>query len=46
MKIAFSALKKHDGVRPKKPSSFDCSVNLKNLEDYRARWEVVKNKLD
>ena len=27
-----SFLKKHDGIRPRKPSSFDCSVDLKDLE--------------
>ena len=32
-----SFIKKDDGVITKKPSSFDCSVNLKNLEDYRAK---------
>ena len=40
-----SFLKKHDGVRPKKPSSFDCSVNLQNLEEYKNRWNVVEVKL-
>ena len=41
-----SFLKKHDGVRPKKPSSFDCSVNLQNLEEYEGMWELIEVKLD
>ena len=40
-----SFLKKHDGVRPKKPSSFDCSVNLGNLEKYEKNWELIEVKL-
>ena len=36
-----SFLKKHDGVRPKKPSSFDCSVNLQNLKEYEKNWELI-----
>ena len=40
-----SFLKKHDGVRPKKPSSFDCSVNLQNLKEYEKNWELIEVKL-
>lgn len=40
-----SFLKKHDGVRPKKPSSFDCSVNLENLEEYENMWDLIEVKL-
>ena len=39
-------LKKHGGVRPKKPSSFDCSVHLKDLEGTKNRWELIDKKLD
>ena len=39
-------LKKHGGVRLKKPSSFDCSVHLKDLEGTKNRWELIDKKLD
>ena len=41
-----SFLEKHDGVRPKKPSSFDCSVDLKDLDSARDKWELIDRKLD
>ena len=40
-----SFLKKHNGVRPKKPSSFDCSVNLIDLESYKNNWDLIEDKL-
>ena len=40
-----SFLKKHDGIRPKQPSSFDCSVHLKDLEKFKNKWQLVDNKL-
>ena len=39
-------LKKHGGVRPQKPSSFDCSVHLKDLDSARDAWELIDRKLD
>ena len=39
-------LKKHGGNRPKKPSSFDFSVHLKDLEGTKNRWELIDKKLD
>ena len=41
-----SFLKKHGGIRPRKPSSFDCSVDLKDLDSARDRWELIDRKLD
>tara|TARA_B100000886_G_scaffold339586_1_gene305524 strand:- start:1107 stop:1622 length:516 start_codon:yes stop_codon:yes gene_type:complete len=41
-----SFLKKHGGIRPRKPSSFDCSVDLKDLNGARDRWELIDRKLD
>ena len=41
-----SFLEKHGGIRPKKPSSFDCSVHLKDLENFTDKWELVENRLD
>ena len=41
-----SFLEKHGGIRPKKPSSFDCSVHLKDLENFTDKWEFVENRLD
>ena len=41
-----SFLKKHGGIRPRKPSSFDCSVDLKDLDSARDAWELIDRKLD
>ena len=41
-----SFLEKHGGIRPKKPSSFDCSVHLKDLENFTDKWELVEYRLD
>ena len=41
-----SFLKKHGGIRPRKPSSFDCSVDLKDLDSARDRWELIDRKLN
>ena len=41
-----SFLKKHGGIRPRKPSSFDCSVDLNDLNGARDRWELIDRKLD
>lgn len=41
-----SFLEKHGGIRPRKPSSMDCSVNLKDLEGTKDRWELIDRKLD
>ena len=41
-----SFLKKHGGIRPRKPSSFDCSVDLKDLDSDRDRWELIDRKLN
>jgi hypothetical protein len=40
-----SFLKKHGGIRPKNPFSFDCSVHLKNLGEFVDKWELVESKL-
>ena len=40
-----SFLKKHGGIRPKNPFSFDCSVHLKNLGEFVNKWELVESKL-
>jgi len=39
-------LKKHGGVRPRKPSSFDCSVNLEDLESFKNKWDLIEDKLN
>ena len=39
-------LQKLGGIRPIKPSSFDCSVHLKDLEGTKNRWELIDKKLD
>ena len=41
-----SFLKKHGGIRPRKPSSFDCSVDLNDLDNAKNRWELIDRKLD
>jgi len=38
-------LKKHGGVRPRNPSSFDCSVRLEDLEESMGRWDLIENYL-
>jgi len=37
-------LKKHNGVRPRRFDSFDCSVHLKDLESYENNWSLIENK--
>jgi len=39
-------LKKHNGIRPKNPESYDCSVELKEIQDFRDNWELIEKKLD
>ena len=39
-------LEKHDGIRPRNPSSFDSSVHLEKLEDYKNGWELIERKFD
>ena len=34
-------LEKHGGIRPKNPSSYDCSVNLEELISFKDRWELI-----
>ena len=41
-----SFLEKHNGIRPRKPSSFDCSVNLNDLESFSNRWDLIENKFN
>ena len=41
-----SFLNKHNGIRPRNPSSFDCSVDLEELEFTRDGWELIDRKLD
>ena len=41
-----SFLSKHNGIRPRNPSSFDCSVYLEELEFARDGWELIDRKLD
>lgn len=39
-----SFLKKHVGIGPRKPSSFGCSIHLKDLEKFKDKWELVDGK--
>lgn len=45
MKGHSNFLLKHGGVRPRNPSSFDCSVDLKDLADYQNNWGLIERKL-
>ena len=36
-------LQKHGGIRPKNPKSFDCSVELKEVEEFKDNWELIEN---
>ena len=39
-----SFLKKHVGIRLRKPSSSGCSIHLKDLEKFTDKWELVDGK--
>tara|TARA_B100001093_G_scaffold117944_1_gene110426 strand:- start:191 stop:697 length:507 start_codon:yes stop_codon:yes gene_type:complete len=41
-----SFLKKHNGIRPRNPSSFDSSVNLEDLEVFSNNWDLILKKID
>ena len=38
-------LHKHKGVRPRNPSSFDCSVELSSIKSTVNNWDIVENRL-
>ena len=38
-------LEKNGGIRPRNPSSYDCSVHLENLEDFKGKWELIDEAL-
>ncbi len=39
-------LKKHGGIRPKNTKSYDCSVHLEKLEEYKDDWELITKNIE
>jgi len=40
-----SFLDKHNGVRPRNPKSYDCSIELSSLSKTENMWELIEKKL-
>lgn len=38
-------LNKHGGVRPKQPRSLHCAISEGHLNEYRDKWETIKENL-
>jgi len=38
-------LKKHNGIRPKNPESYDCSVELNAVQEFRDNWKLIESTL-
>ena len=38
-------LKKHNGIRPKNPKSYDCSVELNAVQEFRDNWKLIESTL-
>jgi hypothetical protein len=35
----------HGGIRPKRPESMHCSLEKKDLQQYKDNWPLIKKRL-